>query len=774
MAPGTNPYLNRTAIRGERDFFGRRRELAIVFSRIGAREPQSVSIVGERRIGKSSLLRALLRQRTAFLDRPDEFVFVYLDLQGRIHGDVSDFFAALIEEIALARQDPVLTGYPPTYESLRRVVAGLNRAHTKLVLLLDEFEAITLNRNFTIEFFSFLRSLPNNYLVSFVVTSARELQEFCHSKEIAGSPFFNIFHKLNLGCLSAEEAHELIVMPSRAAGYSLEAHTAFIHRLAGYFPFFLQLACCAFFERRHDFPNENDPDLNSIRQKFYEEVRNHFEYVWDHFTDRERALCIKVSRHEYLNDSDKSFLGNLSRRGYLFEGPEGVRLFSNVFDTFVTMKTTIAASHVSERALGRTSSQSLGDMAVLCANLKPSAVGEMVTVPFPSPKDAVEAGAEMQRDAAGSVPRKVTIHWGEAVTVEGVVYGDAAQVAEEMISQASPGHVEISEAVLARLEASDANRFVEKGLLHLRGKSHPLRVFCYQVAATHASVDLTGTSVGRFAVRARLGAGGMGEVYLADDTKLKRPVALKRMAARFRDDMHYRKRFLKEAERASQLADPRIAGVHDVLEERGEIFLVMEYVKGQTLRQSRDLGLSLEQFLDIAQQCAGALATAHDKGIIHCDIKPENILITPSGQVKVLDFGLAKYLPQNDTTETATMDGAGLTVAGGTPSYMAPEVWMEQAADARSDIFSLGVVFYEVISGRHPFRSSTRMATADRILRESPAPLTRFDAAIPAELERIIYRCLEKNPNDRYQCSRDLLADFKSLRHNQRYRTASF
>src|SRR5262249_7844286 len=160
-------------------------------------------------------------------------------------------------------------------------------------------------------------------------------------------------------------------------------------------------------------------------------------------------------------------------------------------------------------------------------------------------------------------------------------------------------------------------------------------------------------------------------------------------------------RFLREAERASQLADPRIAAVHDVLEERGEIFLVMEYVEGQTLRQSRNRGLSRGQFLDIAEQCAEALVAAHGKGIIHCDIKPENILITPNGQVKVLDFGLAKYLPQNDATETVTMDRLGITVAGGTPSYMAPEVLMEKRADARSDIFSLGVVFYEVISGRH-------------------------------------------------------------------------
>jgi hypothetical protein len=137
-----------------------------------------------------------------------------------MHGDVLNFFSALTEGIALARKDAVIAESRPTYENVRTLVARLSRDRVKLVLLLDEFEAITLNRNFTIEFFSFLRSLPNNYSVSFIVSSAHELQEFCHSREIAGSPFFNIFHKLNLGCLAPEEAHELIVRPSRGASNS--------------------------------------------------------------------------------------------------------------------------------------------------------------------------------------------------------------------------------------------------------------------------------------------------------------------------------------------------------------------------------------------------------------------------------------------------------------------------------------------------------------------------------------------------------------------------
>jgi serine/threonine-protein kinase len=266
----------------------------------------------------------------------------------------------------------------------------------------------------------------------------------------------------------------------------------------------------------------------------------------------------------------------------------------------------------------------------------------------------------------------------------------------------------------------------------------------------------------------------MGEVYLAYDTRLKRPVALKRMAARFRDDSHYRRRFLKEAQRGSQLSDPHIAAVYDVLEERGEIFLVMEYVEGLTLRQLLDGPLSVERFLEIAQQCAEAMTAAHSKNIIHCDIKPENIVITPSGHVKMLDFGLAKYTPpNNDATNMANMDPSVVTVHGGTLGYMAPEVLMAYEADARSDIFSRGVVFYEAISGHHPFRSSSRTTTADRILREAPIPLIRCNPQIPAELAVIVQRCLEKNPNDRYQLSRDLVADFRLLRNRGESRAAS-
>lgn len=277
--------------------------------------------------------------------------------------------------------------------------------------------------------------------------------------------------------------------------------------------------------------------------------------------------------------------------------------------------------------------------------------------------------------------------------------------------------------------------------------------------------DLTGTTVGRFAIRARLGAGGMGEVYRAEDTKLKRPVALKRMAPRLQADERYRRRFLKEAERASALSDQHIAGLYDVLEERGEIFLVMEYVEGVTLRQRLAEPISLKEFLSLAVQCATALVTAHGKGILHRDLKPENIMLTPAGQVKVLDFGVAKRLPRADdgvTTETLDPTTGGLS---GTPAYMAPEVLLEQEPDGRADIFSLGVVFYEALTGRHPFRAGSFLATTDRILHAAPAPLREANPRVPAELERIVAKMLAKEPTERYATAADLLVDLRALEH---------
>jgi tetratricopeptide (TPR) repeat protein len=287
-----------------------------------------------------------------------------------------------------------------------------------------------------------------------------------------------------------------------------------------------------------------------------------------------------------------------------------------------------------------------------------------------------------------------------------------------------------------------------------------------------APEDLTGATVGRFVICARLGAGAMGEVYRAEDPVLKRTVALKRIAPSLQADPYYRARFLKEAERASSLAHSKIAGIFDVLEDPRGTFLVMEYVEGQTLRQRMGQPLGVKEFLHIARQCGDALSAAHEKRIVHSDIKPENIILTPNGDVKVLDFGVAKRLPEaSDITSDSAIDQTRLSV-GGTFLYMAPEVMLERAIDTRSDLFSLGVVFYEALSGQHPFRGGNLAATTNRILHENPAPLHEVAKNIPAELSQIVHRMLAKNPAARFATANDLLTDLRSLEHGSPISTA--
>ncbi len=282
--------------------------------------------------------------------------------------------------------------------------------------------------------------------------------------------------------------------------------------------------------------------------------------------------------------------------------------------------------------------------------------------------------------------------------------------------------------------------------------------------------DLTGTTVGRFAVRSLLGRGGMGEVYRADDTRLKRPVALKRVSHKLGDDPGARQRILKEAERACALTSAHIAAVYDVLEEDGEVFLVMEYVEGASLRQQlRSSGrLGLPEFLELAVQCAEALASAEKKGIVHRDIKPDNIMVTPGGQVKILDFGLARRLPApGEQQATVSLESQAWSLAG-TPGYVAPEVLLGGEADHRSDIFSLGVVFYEMLAGRHPFRMEPGSTAAGRTLQQDPARLRELVPNVPAQLERIIDRMLAKSPAERYARASDLLADLEAVRSGRR------
>jgi serine/threonine-protein kinase len=263
------------------------------------------------------------------------------------------------------------------------------------------------------------------------------------------------------------------------------------------------------------------------------------------------------------------------------------------------------------------------------------------------------------------------------------------------------------------------------------------------------TAELTGTKLGRFLIRERLGTGGMGEVYLAEDTTLKRRVAIKRLAPHLRSNLRYRQRFFHEAEHASGLDFQNIAAIYDILEENEEIFLVMEYIEGRTLRRQMGKPLSISEYCKIALPCAEALAAAHSKGIVHRDIKPENIMVTSAGKVKILDFGLAKQLSMGDSDAITVSFESKERGIGGTSGYIAPEVLLGKPADGRADVFALGVLSYEALTGRHPFRAESFIATSDRILHEMPLPLSSFNPQLSQEVEDLVFGMLAKNPDER-------------------------
>ena len=280
--------------------------------------------------------------------------------------------------------------------------------------------------------------------------------------------------------------------------------------------------------------------------------------------------------------------------------------------------------------------------------------------------------------------------------------------------------------------------------------------------------DLTGREFGHYKIIKILGKGGMGEVYLAEDARLKRCVALKILPSAFAADVSRRNRFEQEARAASALNHPNILTVHEFGAENGIYFLATEYIEGETLRERIGGELPLADALDIAAQSAFALVAAHAAGIVHRDIKPENIMIRADGIVKVLDFGIAKLITTPFDTEGETLEIISTQtkpgVMIGTLAYMSPEQVRGETLDARSDVFSLGVCLYEMLTRQNPFQKATAGDVIAAILKENPMPVTQENAVFPAELERISSKALRKKRDERYQTSRDFLLDLKSLR----------
>jgi serine/threonine protein kinase len=290
------------------------------------------------------------------------------------------------------------------------------------------------------------------------------------------------------------------------------------------------------------------------------------------------------------------------------------------------------------------------------------------------------------------------------------------------------------------------------------------------VLADEQRATLAGRRLGHYDVRSLLGSGGMGEVYLARDTRLGRDVALKLLPAAFTRDAERLRRFEREARAASALSHPNITTVFEVGEADGEHYIAIEYVDGPTLRERLSAGpLPLGEALDVGAQVADALAAAHEAGIVHRDVKPENVMLRRDGYVKVLDFGLAKLIerPHDRATGDASIPADMHTAPGvrmGTVRYMSPEQLRGEDVDGRADVFGLGVVLYEMVSGRSPFEGASEAEVIAEILRAEPPPLGRVADGVPTEVERITAKALAKNREDRYPTAGGLAADLRAAR----------
>ena len=329
---------------------------------------------------------------------------------------------------------------------------------------------------------------------------------------------------------------------------------------------------------------------------------------------------------------------------------------------------------------------------------------------------------------------------------------------EFFLSEKCSGDDDLKREVLSLLDAQkETERFMENSAMNLMAK---------EIARDRTEVfSLVGKEFGTYKIEKPIGAGGMGEVYLAHDDKLNRRVAMKILPAEFVADAERVKRFEREARMISALNHPYIVTIYDVGSADGVNFIATEFVEGETVRELINRGVDLKQTLSIISQTCEALAAAHKAGIVHRDIKPENIMIRPDGFVKVLDFGLAKLTEnteQSSSLSNYTMKG----IIIGTPAYMSPKQVSDEKIDHRTDLWSVGVVLYEMLTGKNPFKGETRQATFQKILSEDPLQISELNEELPAELDAILSKALEKDADVSYQTASDLRADLKRIRRD--------
>lgn len=353
---GKNPYWNRVMVKRREEFFGRVREVRRIYSRLNAIPPGSVSIVGDRKIGKSSLLNYVYNRQTRSeqLESPEKMVMVFLDLQQQKNMSLEHFVGVLLDMAELELRGRLeISDCGNDLDGVRTMVQRLDEHGYRLCVLLDEFEAITANPNFDLEFFSFLRYLANHFNVAYLTSSAHHLQSLCHNKEISDSPFFNIFSALRLSAFKRNEAEDLIRIPSEIAGKPLAKHVGPLLQIAGLFPFFIQIACSHCVEFLEENPDSTEPDFAEVTRRFYDEAKLHYQYMWSSFDSHERSAIVRVAKGKSIPDALKHVLGELADRHYVYTDDTNPRLFSSPFTEFVSSSPEAKKKSFFARFLGR-------------------------------------------------------------------------------------------------------------------------------------------------------------------------------------------------------------------------------------------------------------------------------------------------------------------------------------------------------------------------------------------------------------------------------------
>ena len=331
-----NPYLNRSMIRAVPEFYGRRQELQRIMSRIGAGTPQSVSLVGERRMGKSSLMWYLSRPEiySEYLEEPERYIFLFLDFQGQQHLDQAGFCRAFGDHLTQAGGNRLQVPSLADLSDLERLAQILDREGLHLVCLFDEFETVTRNAEFSTEFFGALRSLANVHNLAYVTASRRNLQSLCHTEEISESPFFNIFSEIHVGAMAEADIRQLVEAPSAAVGLPLAPYADVLLDLGGRLPFFVQIACSAAFEC---LTGSTDAALDEERLQaaFLEECSSHFRYLLDSFDAEELEVIRGLATTAAAPAGSERTIQRLEVAGYVSSAGGETTLFSRAFSRFV-------------------------------------------------------------------------------------------------------------------------------------------------------------------------------------------------------------------------------------------------------------------------------------------------------------------------------------------------------------------------------------------------------------------------------------------------------